>query len=190
MNTPTHLIVALALLSKRKEKKRNLGVAVGALLPDLSIFVFYFYAKLIGKLPEQKIWSEAYWTEPWQTISAISNSVPLALFILAISVWRKSVAGAVLAQAMLVHFVLDFPLHADDAHRHFWPLSDWRFFSPISYWNHNHGGGIGTGIEILALFAASFFLWRRFPSPLARSVLAVTVALYGVAGFYFALAFS
>jgi len=32
--------------------------------------------------------------------------------------------------------VLDFPFHAEDAHKHFWPLSDWRFHSPFSYWDN------------------------------------------------------
>ena len=190
MNTPAHLLVALALLSKRKQQKRNIAVVVGALLPDFSIFVFYFNAKLIEGLAEREIWREAYWTEPWQTISAISNSVPLALIVFAVGVWRKSVLVSVFALALLIHFALDFPLHADDAHRHFWPLTDWRFFSPLSYWNSDHGGGIGAGIEIIAISIASLILWRRFATWSVRLAITITAILYFAAGLYFSFAFS
>ena len=33
--------------------------------------------------------------------------------------------------SMALHCFKDLPLHNDDAHRHFFPLSDWRFKQPF-----------------------------------------------------------
>ena len=56
--------------------------------------------------------------------------------------------------SMCLHFIVDFFTHNDDAHRHFLPLSDYRFESPISYWDRDHYGELGGAIE-LALLAVS-----------------------------------
>ena len=66
------------------------------------------------------------------------------------------------AGAGLLHLALDFPLHTHDARMHFWPVSDWVFESPFSYWdNAAHAGVIGPMEFFLTLFCASL-LWRRF----------------------------
>lgn len=169
MNTPTHLIVAAAILAQPGAKRRNLVVAAGALAPDLSIYIFFVWAQLFTDATMHQVWGELYWTEPWQTFGAISNSLPIALLLLGIGLWRRLPLFVVFAAALFVHAGLDFPLHADDAHRHFWPLSSWRFHSPVSYWDQGANGTIGGLIELLTLSAASFVLWRRFPSRWVRA---------------------
>lgn len=77
----------------------------------------------------------------------------------------------VFALSGLLHLAGDLPLHAEDAHRHLWPLSDWRFISPVSYWDPAHYGRIAAPIE--ALFAAGLIvlLWRRFAGLIPRLAL-------------------
>ncbi|MEM6627414.1 MAG: hypothetical protein AAF719_11980, partial [Pseudomonadota bacterium] len=128
-------------------------------------------------------WNEAYWSEPWQTIGAIFNSVPLALLILSIGFIWKCELVALFALALLTHAALDFPLHADDAHRHFWPLSDWRFISPVSYWDRDHNIVAGMMAEGLCLILAALALWRRFDARWVRISAAGLAALYVVAAF-------
>ena len=65
-----------------------------------------------------------------------------------------------LLASMLVHCVFDFPVHHDDGHRHFFPISQFRFQSPVSYWDPNHFGKITGLIEILFFLAGSIFLWQ------------------------------
>ncbi|MEM8770187.1 MAG: hypothetical protein AAGD92_00935 [Pseudomonadota bacterium] len=191
MNTPTHLIVALAALARKNNSaRRNLAVAAGALAPDLSIFVFYFWAKIVRAMPEAQIWRDAYWREPWQTLGAVSNSVPLMAVLLVLSYWRRAPLLGVFALAGLIHVALDFPVHADDAHRHFWPLTQWRFHSPVSYWDPSHYGVIGGAIELLLLIGTAFVLWVRFTSLWVRVALALTVASYFFVGVYFRIAFA
>ena len=56
MNTPSHYILNLALLGKSIAPNDNIAITVGAILPDIPIFLFYLVAKFIYKLPESKIW--------------------------------------------------------------------------------------------------------------------------------------
>ena len=61
MNTPSHAIINLALLIKFQPPQANLAIIIGGILPDIPIFIFYFWAKFIARLPERKIWSEVYY---------------------------------------------------------------------------------------------------------------------------------
>ena len=190
MNAPTHLMAAAAILARPNDRLRNLAVLFGALAPDLSIFVFYGWMKLGGEKSEREIWGEAYWTEPWQTLGAISNTVPLAAGLFVIALWARALWLRMFALALLIHAALDFPVHAEDAHRHFWPLSDWRFQSPVSYWDPAYNGALGVAAEAAVLFASGFVLWRRFEIICVRIAVAATVLLYAAVGVYWSLAFA
>ena len=62
--------------------------------------------------------------------------------------------------SMLLHCAADFFLHHDDAHRHLFPLLQFRFSSPISYWDAARYGRIVSLVEIVITIAASIFLFR------------------------------
>ncbi|MEL7491914.1 MAG: hypothetical protein AAGJ73_14450 [Pseudomonadota bacterium] len=181
MNTPTHLIAAFAVLARPQSPRRNLAVVAGALAPDVWIYVFFTWAQFFTAYSMEEIWRDVYWTQPWQFFGAISNSAPVALALAMIAAWRKSELLSAFAFALLIHAALDFPVHADDAHRHFWPLTDWRFISPVSYWDADHHGTLGALIEAAVFFAAAIVLWRRFPARWARGTLAACLPLYAVA---------
>jgi len=133
MNTPSHLILNLALLRRPDQGGYTWPILLGAMAPDAALFVFYGWAKWVQQLPESVIWREAYYSQPWQDIFAIGNSIPLALLGLAVSVALKQTAWGLFFASMVLHHLCDLPLHHDDAHRHFVPLSDVRFTSPVSY---------------------------------------------------------
>ena len=190
MNTATHLLLAAALFSREKAPTRNRAVMAGALAPDLSIFVFYGWAKAINGTDEREIWNTLYWTEPWQTLSALSNSIPLIALMLVIGIALKAPLVRVFALAALTHVILDLGFHATDAHRHFWPLTDWRFQSPISYWDTDHHGDLGGAIDLGLLVVSAAVLWRRFRAIWVRASLGLMVASLAATGIYFRLAFS
>ena len=50
--------------------------------------------------------------------------------------------------AALLHLTFDLPFHHDDDHPHFWPFSDWRFTSPLSYWDPAHDGRVIALAEV------------------------------------------
>ena len=101
-------------------------------------------------------------------LGAASNSFVLFGVVFAVGIWRKWPLLIVFGGAALIHITLDFPLHADDAHRHIWPLSDWRFVSSVSYWDPDANGLIGSALETLMSLGAAAILWRRFPRSLWR----------------------
>ena len=65
----------------------------------------------------------------------------------------------------LLHSLVDVMTHHDDGPVLFWPLSwSFRFYSPISYWDHAHfGSQVGTFEWILDLSLVGYLIshWRR-----------------------------
>ncbi|WP_204137802.1 hypothetical protein [Halomicronema sp. CCY15110] len=182
MNTPSHSILNLAILDRGQLKGCTWPIIVGSWLPDAAIFVFYGWAKVMG-LPEQVIWNEAYYTPVWQGIFAIGNSIPLALVGIGWFLWAKSPGGVALSASALLHHLEDLPLHHEDAHQHFWPLSDYRFISPVSYWDADHHGNYGALAELALVLVASVVLWRRVRSRWGRSLLLLVNTVY-VGGYW------
>ena len=187
MNTQTHLIVSSALLTRPLRPWDNTAVIAGALGPDLSIYVLFVWAKLIAHIPERRLWSEVYWQDPWQTLSAISNSVPLYVVIAIVGVSFGVRMIWLYAASSLIHVALDFPFHASDAHRHFWPLSDWRFRSPLSYWESQNYAGTVMLFEIMIALVGIFFLWQRFNGIWVRAPLLLCLAGFIAVPLYFTL---
>ena len=95
---------------------------------------------------------------------------------------------ALFALAALVHLAGDLPLHADDAHRHFWPLTDWRFHSPVSYWDRAHHGGVFSVIEAALGVVLCVMLWSRFHAAWVRALLVLAATVYVGVPLYFTLA--
>lgn len=176
MNTVAHMVIASAALARRDAPRRNTAILVGALAPDASMFVFFAWSRFQGWSGDET-WNVQYWMEPWQTLGAISNSFVIFGVALILALWRKWLLLAVLSGAALLHIGLDFPLHADDAHRHFWPLTDWRFQSPVSYWDPDANGLIGGAIESVCALAALFVLWLRFSELKWRVLFSLLAAL-------------
>ena len=77
---------------------------------------------------------------------------------------------------MVLHSLLDLPVHNDDAHRHFFPLSNYRFISPISYWDPNHYGGIVSVVELLLVLLATFPVFNLIQSWIGKG-LAIAIDL-------------
>ena len=185
MNTPAHAIFNLALLGRKQQPEWNPLIIWGALIPDLAMFGFFLLLKLT-RVPDRQIWSVEYYRPVWQNIFDFFNSIPLALIGLAITLYFRRTGIALLFASILLHCLEDLPLHHDDGHRHFWPLSNFRFESPISYWDPNYYGAIAGSIELGLMVVASVYVFRRVRSPFTKGLLIVANALPLAAGLYFA----
>jgi len=177
VNTPAHAVLNLVLLGATKESNRALPVLVGAVLPDLPIVVLYAYERLRG-MPEAWIWGTAYYDPHWQAVIDALHSFPLILAVLGVAGffrWRR--VGLVCA-SMLLHAAADFFLHHDDAHRHLFPLLDWRFASPISYWDPRYFGNVIGLAEAIGVVAAGALIARTTPSPSVRWAVTGIALLY------------
>jgi len=198
VTTPAH--AALSLIVLGRSERNALPVALGAVAPDLPMLVFYLWERLARGVSEGRIWSERYFDPGWQVVFDIPSSIPLlalALCVLLVLVGRRSTAAggvppagvaatprparltaaALFVASMILHALGDLPLHREDAHRHFFPFSDWRFTSPVSYWDPDHYGGYAAIGEVVLVLAVSVFLFRAYRGR-GRWIVA------GVAGIY------
>ena len=195
MNTPAHIALNLLALARspRSSPSESLQptasanrvnpippVLIGAIIPDALMFVFYAIEKLIRGTPEILIWSERYYDPIWQYWFDITNSLPLMAVGLAVALWTRSQWWGLLFGSMILHVLGDLPLHHDDAHRHFLPLSDWRFISPVSYWDTDHYGGIVSVLEAIAVLVSCVILWQRSTSPMTKGIMLMLGSSYGL----------
>ena len=175
MNTPAHAILNLTLLGRTVPWPLQLAIVAGALIPDAPMVLFYAYQKLVLQTPEDVIWGQKYQAAHWQDFFDVFNSVPFMVVGLIAGFATRSKVLMLLFGSMLLHVAGDLPLHHDDAHRHFFPLSDWRFESPVSYWDVNHYGNVVSLLEGGFVVIACLVLWfthRRWQERVLPAVLA------------------
>lgn len=208
MNSQTHAIMGALVFGKPLPRLAWFGLA-GGVIPDLPMYI------IVGGLRAQghsldRIFGEFYWQPWWQIANAIGHNFLLWGAVAVVSGWlilqgdraegqtaKVRFAAAysngkapalifALSASALIHSIIDFLVHRNDGHMHFWPLSEWRFQSPISYWDPNHYGTWFSLFEAgLGLFMA-VLLMRRYKTAGVRLILALAVIAYAaVPAFYF-----
>ncbi|WP_110984508.1 hypothetical protein [Acaryochloris thomasi] len=178
MNTPSHAILNLALLLP--EPQALPIITLGAILPDVPMFVLYAWAK-IRRIPARQLWTETYYLPFWQTWTDLFHSIPLASVGVGVGILCQSHTLALLSGSAVLHSLLDLPVHHDDAHRHFFPFHHYRFISPVSYWDPRHHGYIVALVEILLVLIATLYLFPIVESVFVQGLfIAVNVLYIGV----------
>lgn len=186
MNTPAHLLLNLAVLPRGRWAQCGLAVLAGALLPDLPMFVFYAWQHLVAGRTEVQIWAQTYYEPGWQNAFDLFNSIPLIALLGGIGVVLRRPWVQALALSMLLHCLFDLALHNDDAHRHFFPFSDWRFASPVSYWDPRFYGHYFLAVESSIVLGAALAILRARRERWLRGT-ALALALAYVAFLVYAL---
>lgn len=180
MNTPAHAVFNLIVLGRKNHPEDLTPIAFGAVLPDMPMVLFYSVHKVILGTPEMVIWTEAYHSPGWQVFFDLLNSLPIIALIGFVAWQLGSRWITILSASMALHALCDLPLHNTDAHRHFYPFSDWRFESPISYWDPSHYGLWFAGAEIAMVIIGALWLLRRYQSRWAKSLFALVAISYVV----------
>lgn len=190
MNTPAHLIFGLAAFAKADQRKVTAAAFAGALIPDLSLYLMAgVHLFLLGTEPS-RVFGELYFSESWQNIFRVDNSIVLWGIGLALSVWGRIPWAIALCGAALLHLGFDFLLHHDDGRAHFWPISNWVFESPVSYWDRKHYAGYIGPLEIGLSLVLGVLLWRRFKHWPMRILITLLMALEALPGIVFAIVFA
>ena len=150
MHTPTHAALNFLVLGRNPESAR-LCILVGAVLPDVPMFGFFLYEHLVCGETARHIFRDLYFVPRWQTVFDISHSIPLFLLLLGLSWWRRSRTGLLFATSLLLHSLVDWPTHLEDAHAYFWPF--WRepLRGVVSYWHSGSMLALESGIIVVAL---------------------------------------
>ena len=174
MNTPAHLIFGLTAFGKPHQKAVTTAALAGAIIPDLSLYLMAgTHLFVIGTDPGV-VFGTLYFSDAWQSIFRIDNSMILWGLALVIGLMMRSPVTIALCGAAMLHLLMDFGLHHDDGRAHFWPITDWIFQSPVSYWDPAHYGSIVAPLEVIAALTCCVVLWRRF---LGRWMRGLIVAL-------------
>lgn len=196
MHTQTHVIMGAAL-GGRSARNAWAG-ALGGILPDVPMLLTVLVLKL-ASIPDPIIFGVIYWQEWWQVANGIAHNFFLwgGVFLLALALRERLAATAVaidrwsavmvFAASGLIHTLIDFLCHREDAHMSFWPVTRWKFMSPVSYWDGAHYGHIFALFEAGLGLALALMVFRRFASRWVRAALALAMLLYVAVPAYFIL---
>ena len=118
-------------------------LVAGAILPDLPYCAF-FAAAAVEQGPRAVI-DLTLWRSTWghPLVVALHSFVPWGVampLLLSTRGWRRSPALAAFLAGWGSHVVLDMLTHRSDGYPIFWPLSAYRFPTPVSYWERAYYG--------------------------------------------------
>lgn len=155
METYSHAFFTWALAKHGVKVGRAAGIAgaVGAAFTDLPAFAgtaYYIGPAYLrdgwSSMDTEEVLDAIYFSGPFGgTGSALHSAVPVvALLVL----YRLLNLGGRDRRRILLWFLLgwlghtvaDFFTHVDDVRPLFWPLSDWTWSSPVSYYNSAYYG--------------------------------------------------
>ena len=195
MNTQSHAIISYYIVRKGLEQRSFLPPAIntvlfcGGLAPDFPLYIFFGWYTAIQPASQQVIWRELYFRQDWQVIFDLSHSLPMWIAAGLIFWYFKLARSSLFCLAAGLSALQDFLVHHGDAHAHFYPLSSFRFQSPVSYWNPKHYGHYFSIIEIVLSVAAGVWIYKRLQSRWGKVVLVgslvVLVLNHGLWSFIF-----
>jgi membrane-bound metal-dependent hydrolase YbcI (DUF457 family) len=197
MNTQTHVIMGAALMGRAVPRRAWAG-AIGGLTPDLPMLLIVTTLKLMG-VETYKIFEELYWQNWWQICNAVGHNFWLwsGLAALGLIMRDRTSASAssfdrwtgvsLFAASALLHSAVDFLCHREDAHMSLWPVTRWKFMSPVSYYDPQHYGMWFSSFEAILGFALAVVLFRQFKNRLLRMSVAIAMALYVAVPVFFIL---
>lgn len=207
MNTQTHGLMGLLVFGGKSKPTAWAGF-IGGILPDIPMIC----ACLTGLMQGQSaryIFGDLYFQPRMQYLNGMAHSFILWSLALAIGLLiQRRMAKTGIDDALqftsptwpgiliafsgagLLHCTVDFLCHREDAHMQFLPISDWRFMSPVSYYDPRHFGTIFGLFEAGLGVLMSALLFRRTSVIWHRALLGLAILTYVLGPIAFMLSFS
>ena len=161
MNTPSHMLIGAAVFARPLVPAILVASLAGGFAPDLPMFAMVMWSTRVAAVPEHEVFSTLFFSQTWQSVFAVDHSFIVWAGLLGFAIWRRHVILRAFAGAGLIHALADFLTHHDDARRQFWPVSDWVFRSPVSYWDARYYGNAFGMFEVALVVTLTVFLcWR------------------------------
>lgn len=184
MHTQTHALIGAYCFGRRNPALVAAG-AVGGVAPDLPMFAIVAALMAAGR-PGRQIFGHDYFEPWWQATNGLSHSFILwsLMLVTGLAARRADPAKSwpalciAFAAGGLAHAFVDFLCHRDDAHMHFWPISSWRFVSPVSYYDPAHFGRPAMIVEALLGLGMAVRLGLRAQRRWPRALLALVSLPY------------
>lgn len=163
MHTYSHAVLSWAAARRLapSDPRSALWGALGAVLPDLpAVAGGTLLAVRRGWFTRGEFYGEVCGRRRFRGPDAALHSllpVSLALALYeATSAYRTDRhRGRALLLGWAGHVLADALTHGGDARPLFWPLSGWRFDSPVSYWDRGRYGGMFSLVEHMAVLAVA-----------------------------------
>lgn len=151
--------------------------AAGAVSPDVPAIalVCVFLPSSRGRA-RGDLFDRVYHRSPWREVHLALHSALPALALRAVA--RRPGRARAYADGWVSHLAIDFVTHHDDAWPPAWPVSGWRWPSPLSYWQTDHHARTWAVAETAALVVAT--LTAEAPRDRAAAVLPIALAGLGV----------
>jgi hypothetical protein len=197
MNTQTHIIMGAALFGGRIPKYAWAG-ALGGVVPDIPMLVIVGAFKTYG-VHDIVIFGFLYWQNWWQLTNAIAHNFWLwgGLLLLSVVLRERRSLGTsaidnwllaiIFSASALLHTTIDFLCHREDAHMSFWPVTRWKFLSPVSYYDPRFFGHYFSLFEAGLGLVLALILMTRFPGKAVRTTLLLAMLIYIAVPAYFIL---
>lgn len=172
MQTQSHLLLTAAAFTTLRKRSGALfavtaaALLLGSILPDIPLFLLTIageiYYRWLAPLPPapsimEYVHFTLFFSDPlWIAGHNFFHSVVIDVILLLIGLWgwrrrgsRCRLALFWLAVSMLAHVTIDIFTHRSDGPLIWFPLNwDYRFASPVSYWEADYGGRIFAPFEL------------------------------------------
>ncbi len=180
MNTPSHIIFHIGI--RKYLEWKNIFIpksfVFGALAPDIWLYLCVLLYIPISKFilwnsteyTFRHMFDELYFEHPiWIFAYNILHApLTLVLFLWAVYLLQNYLGKhyKILQWFILgcmLHSALDIPLHHNDGPRIFYPFSDYRFMSPVSYWDTNYYANYIIPLELWwCLLIIIYLLYKKY----------------------------
>ncbi len=156
------MLIGAAVFARPVAPARLVAALAGGLAPDVPMFIMVLWSTRVLGQPERKVFGESYYSDAWQAVFAIDHGLLTWGALLAFALLRRRLVLRVFAGSGLLHAFADLLTHHDDARRQFWPMTDWVFRSPVSYWDARYFGNVFAVFEVgLVAVLAAYLCWNR-----------------------------
>lgn len=156
------MLIGAAVFARPVAPNSLLAALAGGFAPDLPMLAMVLWSSRILGLPEHKVFGEFFYSDAWQAVFAIDHSFFVWGALLALAQLRGGMVLRAFTGSGLLHSIADFLTHHDDARRQFWPITDWVFRSPVSYWDARYFGNVFAVFEVgLVVALAAYLCWNR-----------------------------
>lgn len=157
MRTFSHALITTVLGKSARLKRGGLvAFVLGSVLPDAPVGVLMVLALLENPNMQEAmdIMDRAFYSDPvWIALHNTPHSLVAmgVLSVLGYALRRRRWGRWLLwyAAGSVLHIVIDVATHAGDGPMFLYPLSGYRFESPVSYWDPAYYGRAFTVFEYL-----------------------------------------
>ncbi len=156
------------------------ALGVGSIAPDVPLYFLsfggiYYFRNVLGWEDERvfhHLFDDLYFKDPvWIALHNFLHSPTMLIALFGLAIMLKRIRLQLgrwfcfFFGACMLHSIVDVLTHHDDGPVLFFPLNwNYRFASPVSYWDRNHHGGWFMVCEVLLDVAMLMFItwnWRN-----------------------------